>query len=163
MEQIFLLIAGFSLIALTVVWIVAPLLRGSQVAAERSPEQRALAELALQHDITLRSLRDLDADYSAGKLNADDYEAQRAALLADGVDVLQKIDTLKTRMSQADPALDAAIEAEVRERRVTPAPLSEGATCPTCGAQVRPTARFCEQCGAVLQPAAIQPAKSAGS
>lgn len=163
MEQIFLLIASLALIALTVVWIFAPLLRGAPAAAERSPEQRALAELSLQHDITLTSLRDLDADYSAGKLNQDDYAAQRASLLAEGVEVLQKIDALKTQLVQAHPALDAAIEAEVRARRVTPALAVEGATCPTCGATVRPTARFCDQCGAVLQPATVQPANSAGS
>ena len=151
MDQLFIIVAGVSLVGLTVLWIVRPLLGGTEVDRERSPEANATAELVVQHEMALKSLRDLDNDYAAGKLDDADYQAQRAVLLSGGVAVLQRLDALKAGWASSDPALDQEIEAAVAARRVvTPvAPLQRPA-CPTCGAQVRAAARFCDQCGATL-------------
>lgn len=151
MDQLFIIVAGVSLVGLTVLWIVRPLLGGAEADRERSPEANATAELVVQHEMALKSLRDLDNDYAAGKLDDADYQAQRAVLLSDGVAVLQRLDTLKTGWASSDPALDQEIEAAVAARRVvTPAAPLQRPACPTCGAQVRAAARFCDQCGATL-------------
>ncbi|MFN8470786.1 MAG: zinc ribbon domain-containing protein [Anaerolineae bacterium] len=144
-------IVALALVALTVVWIVVPLVRGTEARPERSPEVRALAELAAQHDVVLRSLRDLDADYAANKLDEADYQQQRALFLADGVAVLKRMDALKARTQAQDPALDAAIEAAVAERRRKLEAQEAGVVCPSCGSVTRQNARFCDQCGAPLQ------------
>ncbi len=148
-------IIALGLVALTVVWIVAPLVRGIEARPERSPEVRALAELAAQHEVVLKSLRDLDADFAANKLNEEDYQQQRALFLADGVAVLKRMDALKARSQAQDPALDAAIEAAVAERRRKLEAEEAARRCPTCGSLTRQGARFCDQCGAPLQPAPL--------
>jgi len=157
-DQIFIIVAGVSLVGLTVLWILRPLLGGTEAGRERSPEASAAAELAAQHEMALESLRDLDNDYAAGKLDDADYQAQRALLLSDGVAVLQRLDALKTGWATSDPTLDREIEAAVAARRVvTPAADIPRPTCPTCGAQVRAAARFCDQCGATLAVPAVSP------
>lgn len=154
MDQILLIVAGLSLVGLTILWIVQPLVRGMEAGGERTAEARAAAELSAQHDMVLKSLRDLDNDYAAGKLADDDYEAQRQTVLAEGVVLLQKMDALKASLATTDPTLDREIEAAVAARRAVLAPADgAGPTCPSCGAQVRPNARFCDQCGATLQAA----------
>lgn len=152
---ILIAIAALALVALTVVWIVSPLVRGTEARPERSPEVRALAELAAQHEVVLKSLRDLDADYAANKLDEEDYQQQRALFLADGVAVLKRMDALKARTQSQDPALDAAIEAAVADRRRKLEAQEAGALCPACGSVTRQGARFCDQCGAPLQTTSL--------
>ncbi len=153
MEQLLVIIAALALLGLTIVWIVRPLLQGQTAGGERSPEARTLAELSAQHEATLKSLRDLDTDYTTGKLNEDDYQAQRQVFLAEGVAILQRLDALKAGVGASDPALDKAIEDMVAARRAVPDVAPTRVACPNCGATVRPMARFCDQCGAALQPA----------
>ncbi|MCW5881621.1 MAG: zinc ribbon domain-containing protein [Anaerolineae bacterium] len=151
MDQLFIIVAGVSLVGLTVLWILRPLLGGAEVDRERSPEANAVADLAAQHEVALKSLRDLDNDYTAGKLDDADYQAQRALLLSEGVAILQRLDELKAGWAASDPTLDTEIETAVAARRVvTPSDTIPPPTCPTCGAQVRVAARFCDQCGATL-------------
>ncbi len=159
---ILIAIVALALVALTVAWIVAPLVRGTEARPERSPEVSALAELAAQHEVVLKSLRDLDADFAANKLNEEDYQQQRALFLADGVAVLKRMDALKTRTQAQDPALDAAIEAAVAERRRKLEAQEAVARCPSCGSVTRHGARFCDQCGAPLQPTSLTSASPQG-
>jgi hypothetical protein len=152
MDQFLLIIASLSLVGLTIIWIVRPLVIRAQPTRERTPEARAVAELTAQHDIVLKSLRDLDGDYAAGKLVEDDYQVQRTATLAEGVAILQKLDALKARLAHTDPTLDKQIEAAVAARRAVPDVKPEAKpVCSACGAAVRVGARFCDQCGASLQ------------
>jgi hypothetical protein len=161
-DQLLLIIASLSLIGLTVIWIVRPLLQGTQTSRERTPEARAVAELSAQHAIILKSLRDLDGDYAAGKMAQDDYTAQRASTLAEGVAVLQRLDSLKERLAQTDPALDQAIEEAVAARRALPDAMPERKpVCQGCGSVVRLGARFCDQCGAPLTAPTLTPAPGA--
>lgn len=152
MDQILLIVASVALIGLTILWIVRPLLRGAELTRERTPEVRALAELTIQHETALKSLRDLDGDFAAGKLMAEDYATQRGIFLAEGVAILQRIDALRARMAASDPELERQIEEAVKARRAVTDVVETKPTCPTCGAQVRVGARFCDQCGASIQP-----------
>ncbi|MCW5853527.1 MAG: zinc ribbon domain-containing protein [Anaerolineae bacterium] len=150
MDQLLLIIASVALVGLTVLWILRPLLGGAEASRERSREERDLAELALQHEASLKSLRDLDTDFMAGKLDAADYQTQRGVLLAEGVAILQRIDSLRARLTASDPDLDKRIEEAVKARRAVPEPAAVKPVCPACGAAVRVGARFCDQCGAAL-------------
>lgn len=159
MDQIFIIVAGVSLVGLTVLWILRPLMGGVERERERTPEARQVAELTIQHEMAVKSLRDLENDYAAGKLDDADYQAQRNVLLAEGVAVLQRLDALQAGLAVADPVLDKEIETAVAARRViTPQADAPRPTCLTCGAGVRIGARFCDQCGAPLPaPAATPP------
>jgi hypothetical protein len=148
-DQVLLGIASVALIALTVLWIAGPLIRGTGAVGERSAFVRALAELMLRRETVLKEIRDLDGDFAAGKLDESDYQSQRNVLLAEGVAVLQRIDALRAEMSAADSDLEAQIEAAVAERRAV-TPVAATPTCPQCGTEVRAGARFCDHCGHAL-------------
>lgn len=150
MDQVLLGIASVALIALTVLWIVGPLIRGTGAVGERSALVRSLAELMLRRETVLKEIRDLDGDFAAGKLDDSDYQSQRNVLLAEGVAVLQRIDALRAQMSAVDSDLDAQIETEVAARRAV-APAAATPTCPQCGTEVRVGARFCDHCGQALE------------
>jgi hypothetical protein len=77
--------------------------------------------------------------------------------------VLKQIDALKK--AEADPALDASLEAEIAALRqvngngpiqpaspVALAPAGKASLnfCPQCGQRLQPGSRFCGACGAAL-------------
>ena len=106
-----------ALLVLVVLFVGRPLFEkqispGSEQAEKQ--EHDLSAQLA-ERDRILNALRELDFDYALGKIPAEDYPAQRAQLVQDGVDVLRKLDELQDAAGQAD--LDARIEAEVARRR----------------------------------------------
>jgi hypothetical protein len=48
--------------------------------------------LQAEREATLEALRELEFDYQTGKLAERDYQAQRAVLMARGVEILRQID-----------------------------------------------------------------------
>ena len=97
---------AIALIALAaLVWVAAPLLRaGSSPRNEQSPELDRARELQSRHQQLLASLRDLEDDRTTDKIDEADYEAMRARLSAEAIEVMREMDALK------DPR-DAAAEA----------------------------------------------------
>src|SRR5688572_2037730 len=64
----------------------APRVRGS--------ESYEVSALKAERDRVIDSLKELDFDHALGKIPAEDYPVQRAALLQKGVDILRKLDEL---------------------------------------------------------------------
>jgi hypothetical protein len=92
-----------------------PLDEDSQLERQR---QRAQA----YYERVLANIRDLDEDYSTGKIDQAEYQAEREVWAARGVVVLGLLDDLAQRQTitdlGADAAhIDAAIEAAVQARR----------------------------------------------
>jgi hypothetical protein len=95
-------------------------------------------ELESQRDSTYAALADLGIDHDLGKVNAEDYQRTRAALLTQAVSALQGLDQV-----QAD--LEREVESLVQARR-------KGVlTCPTCGGDLGPQDEFCSHCGGSAQ------------
>lgn len=121
------LLIAVVLTAISIVWVVAPLLRGT---SERSRANDTLHKrrerLLIYYERVITNIRDLDEDSATGKINDDEYTAEREDWVQRGIQVLKALDTLDesepTAMSAVDDAhadrdLDAAIEAAIATRR----------------------------------------------
>ncbi|MHB8628602.1 MAG: hypothetical protein ACYDBJ_13410 [Aggregatilineales bacterium] len=108
----------FVLLALTVgvlTFIAWPLIAGTNSADSAEPTTPnaaidSMAALQRDYDATLNTLRDLDFDFQTGKLAAADYPPQREMLVAQGADLLWRIDALKTQLVES--AVESAISAQ---------------------------------------------------
>jgi hypothetical protein len=132
-----------------------------QVQAEDHQRSALLAD----RDRLLLSLHDLDFDHALGKIPAEDYPVQRAALLQTGADVLRQLEELGYK-EDLQPSM-AAAGAHAQRRKDWPV-VSEPddeleemiATyrkarqeksvgfCTNCGKPVRKSDKFCARCGA---------------
>lgn len=158
------LTAVFALGAALIVaaFIAQPLLNRRQGGAGRAGRRRTASILRLRADLLAErnrvyaDIRDLDFDYKTNKLTDEDYAAQRYALVAQGVDVLKRLDGLPAlNVSSGDDVIEAAIAA-VRgggppiETAVDGGSKARAAFCPQCGGAVQPGDRYCNVCGARL-------------
>ncbi|GIV63651.1 MAG: zinc-ribbon domain-containing protein [Chloroflexota bacterium] len=127
--------------------------------------------LLAEQERVLAALQELEFDYTLGKIPAEDYPNERAALLKHGADILRQLDALQPtngRQKSAEERIEAAVAArradaaagrpvtmvaeldEVelailerkRQQSVRPAGF-----CPKCGNPVTEVDRFCSRCG----------------
>ncbi len=103
------LLLGLALLLVIAFIVVRPLLE--QTAAHEqlaSPADQLLGN----REQVLTQLRDLDFDQAMGKINQEDYAAQRAQLVGQGVGILKQLDVLGMRdAAAAEPAGAVAVEA----------------------------------------------------
>jgi hypothetical protein len=123
--------------------------------------------LLAEEEKVLVTLQELDMDHAMGKIPSAEYQAQRAALVAEGAALLQAIDetgrgdSVGTRPAlesmagkpQAAAAAEDDIEAEIARRRQGRA--GSGGHCVRCGKPVVAGDRFCSHCGAALAVGAL--------
>lgn len=133
-------------------------------------------DLQKKKDFIYSSIRELNIDYSMGKLAAEDHEALRQEYMKEASDVLDELDrTAGTDLSVEEQIEEAVLE--IRQRRdpgaavadapfeeiktdeersappappVHPAPPVSGQSCGGCGTVNEETAKFCIECGASL-------------
>ena len=128
---------------------------GGEAAVVHDP----LVELTARRDSVYQALRELRFDHQVGKVSEADYKVFDAQLKGQAVAVLKEIDGLKK--AEADPTLDAQIEAEIADLRSngqapSSAPAAETGPvtpvnfCPKCGTKLKPGDRFCGKCGIAL-------------
>jgi zinc-ribbon domain len=123
------LLLGLALLVVIVFVIARPLIERLNVADE---PLRPVDLLLADRERVLTQLRDLDFDQTMSKINAADYAAQRAQLVAEGVAILKKLDALGLTSGEAvgsgaGPAPAGEIEAAVaqlRARRAAPTPAA---------------------------------------
>lgn len=132
-----LLIAGVVVLVVAVLaFVVEPLIRpdGSPLDGATSQSE----ELFRRRDRVYAELRELEFDYRVGKVTAEDYADGRQQLEIEAARILQAIDV-------EIKAIDEGIEREVRRLR------ENLRSCPSCGAAIAPSARFCAACGEPLK------------
>jgi NADH pyrophosphatase NudC (nudix superfamily) len=135
-------------------------------------EDHEYSALMAEYDRAVNTLQELDFDNALGKVPADDYPRQRAELLANGADLLRKLDALRpqetghdveSRMEaavasrRADASAKKAVtvlddddlESMLAARRKTRNGKSAG-FCPKCGKPILVSDRFCPSCGKVI-------------
>lgn len=112
-------------------FVLWPLLTETDRSQATSQEDTPLGRLALQKELLLTNLSDLDFEFSMGKLSEDDYQRLRTSLKRQAGHVIEKIDTLTGG-------------AEVATASKVPPP---GRFCVHCGTSLPADARFCSQCG----------------
>lgn len=160
---------------LAVAWPLLQERRGlspAELIVDTLPETDPLVELQEQRDAIYQAIRELRFDQQVGKVSEADYKAFDAQLRTQAARVLKQMDTLQ--LAEADPTLDAALEAEISKLRhvqgdvrpvssrpaqlpnAQPQPamaVGNGATanfCSQCGQRTRAGDRFCGACGAAL-------------
>ena len=161
-----LLVLAF--IVLVGMYVYAPLTQNARKI--RAGESHELSALKAERDRVINSLQELDFDHNLGKVPAEDYPEQRAALLQKGADILRKLDELapvatsknaEARIEKAAAAAraDSSSSAEIRDddiesmiaqRRKQHTSKSAG-FCPKCGKPVLVSDKFCPSCGKSLQ------------
>ncbi len=173
---IFLLLA---LVMLVAFFIARPFLSRRPAPARRAAGKQQLPILQAEHERVLQALQELDFDYSLGKVPEEDYPSQRNALLQQGAEVLQKLDTLRPQPAAAQ-TVDQLEEALAARRKALSQAASDAATarqnedlevlisarrrarngsspreksigfCPHCGKPIQKSDRFCPKCGTEL-------------
>ena len=161
-----------------VIYIIRPIIERSMAPANQAEQD--LSTLLAERDHVVATIKELDDDFSLGKIPAEDYPPQRLTLLQSGADLLRKIDGFQ--MEPANLAVEDRLEAAIVAHRhnfdtnhspsrkngtaVPPVPDDDleqkiasrrrsmqgkaGGFCPKCGRPVQTTDHFCPRCGATL-------------
>lgn len=111
------LILSVGLLLLAGIWVMLPLLRrGSARKSDDALIEKQHDRLNLLYERILTNIRDLDEDYSTGKMNAGDYESEREVWVQHGVEVLRALDQLGTReLFRMETPEELATDAETEE------------------------------------------------
>ena len=129
---------------------------GDKEGQQQADQQRST--LLAERERLLSALQELDFDYDLGKIPAEDYPPQRAALTHAAAQALRRLDELspaetdKAYQAPAPPepvvveppdeALELAIAAHRRSRLEKAVGF-----CPRCGKPVKKSDKFCSRCG----------------
>lgn len=172
LSALFLVLAVLIVVGM---YLYAPFMSGRRkVSAKESHE---ISSLLAERDRVINSLQELDFDFSLGKVPAEDYPAQRAALLQRGAEILKKLDeaALTPNLSpngRSEGSEAERIEEAVAARRADASASASALTdddlesmivarrkahqnksagfCPRCGKPVLVSDRFCPSCGKSL-------------
>jgi FtsZ-interacting cell division protein ZipA len=158
-----------AVIVLVGVFLSAPFM--TRVRRGRVRESREVSALKAERDRVVNSLQELDFDFNLGKIPAEEYPKQRAALLQKGAGVLRQLDELApvassasaaetriekaTAAARADAPVEAAhfsdddLESMIVARRKVRKSKSAG-FCPKCGKSALASDKFCPACGKAL-------------
>ena len=115
------LIFGLIVLLATLVWIGRPLLsREGEGISDDAVQQKQRERLLLIYERVLTNIRDLDEDYTTGKMQTADYETEREAWVQRGIQVLKALDGLdahaaaKPAVTSAE-AIDQSIDDEIEQ------------------------------------------------
>jgi rubrerythrin len=152
------------------VYLYAPFTSRGRYA--RVSETHEVSALKAERDRVINSLQELDFDFKLGKIPAEDYPDQRAALLQKGADILRSLDELapvSTSANNAEARIEKAAAAKRADSAEQAAELSDddlesmiaarrkqhksksAGFCPKCGKPVLVTDKFCPSCGKALK------------
>lgn len=139
------------------------------VKVDQNEQQRSV--LLAERDRVLRSLNEMEFDFTLGKIPQEDYPQQRTILLQHGAEIFKQLDELNGEMSNKDAVaqIEEAIAAKkshstdrasadlsetdvsalIAARRREKAEKTAG-FCPQCGKPVSISDKFCARCGKTL-------------
>jgi hypothetical protein len=122
--------------------------RGARLLSDASAKV-----LFSRREAMLTALRDLDFDYTVGKVAEEDYGPMRQALLAEVATIMTQLDE---EQAATEDGLEARIEAEVlavRQKLVAekaPNSPADSRPCSSCGRVPRVGDLYCRDCGTHL-------------
>ena len=129
-------------------YILAPLFR--ETRSRLDVELLAETELDRLFDrkaVVYRNLKDLEFEYSMGRLSNADYKRLETEYKNEAATILEKLDQL-----DAAENLDEAIEKDIASRKAArfatgPKPPLISQRCPSCGSEIVPAKKYCADCG----------------
>jgi len=143
------------LLALAVVFFVLqPIVSGQSASMTEADDEMTEAQHLKR--VALLSLRDVEYDYHAGKLDDEDYHRLKREISAEA---LAAIDAEEKEWQASEGArrqrgpgeeedeLAITVEAEIAALRES---IREGMVCPQCGYPNARGSRFCGDCGSAL-------------
>lgn len=165
--SIFVLLAVLLLAAL---FVARPFWDGRGQKAVSADEQE-ISSLMAERERLVTVLQELDFDHAMHKIPAEDYPVMRAELLKKAADVLRKLDSSESALTDAEDRVEAAIAARKAESAQRPAltPQADdaietliaarkaarreksGGFCAKCGKPVMSSDLFCPHCGKPLR------------
>lgn len=113
-------------------------------------EVDSVAALSARYETLLMALRDLDFDYTVGKVTPADYGPMRQALLGEIAAVMAQQE--EQQAAETARRIKAKAPAIGRTFRAEPPPLT-GNPCSTCGQISRTGDLYCRRCGSPLKTA----------
>lgn len=111
--------------------------------------------LVEQQEALLRTLRDLDFDYTVGKVTEEDYHPLRQTLLAEAAAIMSQLDNEQAAEVDLDTQIESAILARRQEpqRQASVPATPTDRHCPICSRAARPGDLYCTGCGTRLSTA----------
>ena len=85
---------SLALLIIVAVFVIRPVLVDTGSGTARSSRQREVDLLLSQRAAALEALADLDFDRATGKIDTEDYAAERILLVEEGVEILKKLDAV---------------------------------------------------------------------
>ena len=147
-----------AILIIIVAYIARPLVENRGFAVTEA--DRRYSRLQAQRDQVLTILQELDMDHSMGKIPQEDYEAQRAILVARGASVLKDMDQLRGpgnafrlpngSKDVATSQLEAQIEEAVSQMRTEQSGF-DAKFCSNCGNDLEGGDLFCVRCGTPIK------------
>lgn len=119
------LVVSLTLLAITALWIIAPLLSQTAHTLKGEAKRKQRERLLVHYERLLNNLRDLEEDYSTGKIRPEDYQTDRETLMERGIQILAALDNLSgtaantahKNAAAVDESVDKAIEEAVQAYR----------------------------------------------
>ena len=144
-----LLVIGILITVALLILVSAPLLAPETTAGSTLPvDVTPQIDLKRRRLVLYENLQDLEFEYKAGKLSADDYNALRLDYTAEAAQLMANSQDLEITSTE-----DAFIERAVVVRRGRPKSDSvPDYTCPQCGFENPLPVKFCGECGTAIVP-----------
>ena len=153
------------LLALGVVaFLISPLLDGQR---RQVGGRLDLEDLNKRKDFLYAAIRELNIDYTMGKLSQEDYQKLQGEYMQEASSVLERIEQRGNGKQNLSAQIDHSI-LEIRKKRTghaisiqnSDAAVAEPVTavetdqvlCDACGTANEPDAKFCIECGTTLVP-----------
>jgi rubrerythrin len=128
-------------------FVATPLLSAEGAGSSTLPvDVTPLADLKRRRLVVYENLKDLEFEFQAGKIGAEDYKSLRENYLGEAA-ALMAASQEAEQLSETD----AVIEREIAARRASRKnQLPEDYVCPHCGFENPLPVKFCGECGAKL-------------
>jgi hypothetical protein len=142
-----LLVVGLLIAATLAAFVATPLLSREVAASASLPvDVTPLADLKRRRLVVYENLKDLEFEYQAGKIAAQDYLSLKQNYLGEAASLMaasQEAEHLKET--------DALLEREIAARRALRKNLPpQDYVCPRCGFENPLPVKFCGECGTKL-------------
>ena len=142
--------------------------RVSHEVGSRNPIEEELRRLNSEKESVYSALKEIDFDYSTGKLSKEDYDELENKYKTQAVALLKEIDSLggksyildldkeiekeirTIRRTKTEPTDDEEIEKEILNARQFRVLEDSRLICSVCGNEYKSDDRFCSKCGARL-------------
>lgn len=146
-----LTILSVSFVAIGVLRTLGPLAWPESVSGPRMVAGRTRAALEREKTLALRAIKELEFDFSMGKVSQGDFEQMGGRLRARAIGLMQQLDSGGYRAEIERELAGRLGAAVVDETAKKGAAVAAESSCPSCGTINDADARFCKQCGTRLQ------------